>query len=157
MIIHAAGGIMLFQLTAARRRLGFQRLRLFRLPKFQLTAARRRLGLRMCRLQPQKLFQLTAARRRLGLCVTTFCLDRGFNSQPPEGGWTVGGNKCGLSVVSTHSRPKAAGRATTEITRRRKFQLTAARRRLGSGLARLVSSLRVSTHSRPKAAGRNHF
>ena len=131
MIIHAAGGIMLFQLTAARRRLGFQRLRLFRLPKFQLTAARRRLGLRMCRLQPQKLFQLTAARRRLvstvnapnATCIFQLtaarrrlvCMSiesgaiRDFNSQPREGGWND--SSCGNSIlgISTHSRAKAAG------------------------------------------------
>ncbi len=122
---------MLFQLTAARRRLGFQRLRLFRLPKFQLTAARRRLGLRMCRLQPQKLFQLTAARRRLvstvnapnATCIFQLtaarrrlvCMSiesgaiRDFNSQPREGGWND--SSCGNSIlgISTHSRAKAAG------------------------------------------------
>ena len=55
---------------------------------FQHTAARRRLGLMCwycCRLN---LFQHTAARRRLG-DVAKF------------GGWQA--------VVSTHSRPKAAG------------------------------------------------
>ena len=35
-----------------------------------------------------------------------------FNSQPPEGGWTLGGKILrGLFGVSTHSRPKAAGGA----------------------------------------------
>ena len=58
----------------------------------------------------------------------------GFNTQPPEGGWL---DCCAVDAlgqsVSTHSRPKAAGRR-------------------GSGFA---GGATVSTHSRPKAAGRN--
>ena len=55
-------------------------------------------------------FQLTAARRRLaapanGLIQPTRC----FNSQPPEGGWAVFFHLVGQCLVSTHSRPKAAG------------------------------------------------
>ncbi len=78
-------------------------------------------------------FQHTAARRRLGLIYTHRNKQHeGFNTQPPEGGWdrlfhwihTRG-------IVSTHSRPKAAGkRACLELCGRL-----------------------VSTHSRPKAAG----
>ena len=121
-----------------------------------------------------------------------------FNSQPPEGGWVT--NKppstapkpfqltaarrrlacarsliIALAVVSTHSRPKAAGMDKIKLTpkqefqltaaRRRlagakgadglpgKFQLTAARRRLDKHNAEDVDSDMVSTHSRPKAAG----
>ena len=37
-------------------------------------------------------------------------MSKGFNTQPPEGGWFDGGFGMGLtSEVSTHSRPKAAG------------------------------------------------
>ena len=36
---------------------------------------------------PQGVFQLTAARRRLGECGAAAENHRGFNSQPPEGGW----------------------------------------------------------------------
>ena len=56
---------------------------------------------------------------------------KGFNSQPPEGGWTVGITYHGSFIVSTHSRPKAAGKAVMS--------------------APVLCS--VSTHSRPKAAG----
>ncbi len=55
-----------------------------------------------------------------------------FNTQPPEGGWAI--QLRGLvytEAVSTHSRPKAAGK-----TAKRSWQ-----------------RLQVSTHSRPKAAG----
>ena len=36
-----------------------------------------------------------------------------FNTQPPEGGWTeLGGSYLAISVVSTHSRLKAAGQSS---------------------------------------------
>ena len=77
-----------FQLTAARRRLedaicaGVEEL------GFQLTAARRRLGIRPRRNIRLQKFQLTAARRRLAA--------KQLIGLP-------------MNVVSTHSRPKAAG------------------------------------------------
>ena len=100
--------------------------------KFQLTAARRRLGCRRSTPRTLKSFQLTAARRRLECGKTAPLRD---------------------SRVSTHSRPKAAGRrpakrhhqpsrfnsqppeggwapATVTKQHRLPFQLTAARRRL---------------------------
>ena len=33
----------------------------------------------------------------------------GFNSQPPEGGWLATALELATALVSTHSRPKAAG------------------------------------------------
>ena len=82
-------------------------------------------------------------------------LTKCFNTQPPEGGWPVPNRLIIHQTVSTHSRPKAAGRAAqvggTGITRFNTqppeggwlsffnylltfnwFQHTAARRRLGS-------------------------
>ena len=80
------------------------------------------------------MFQHTAARRRLGLDDRPHdCRDIRFNTQPPEGGWTSaemyrqsasrfntqppeGGwrdvvvSDADPFSVSTHSRPKAAGR-----------------------------------------------
>ena len=56
--------------------------------------------------------------------------------------------------VSTHSRPKAAGASRDTLIRfYLAFQLTAARRRLGRRVSRLAIGCLVSTHSRPKAAG----
>ena len=56
-------------------------------------------------------FQHTAARRRLdGLGGGNGSGKKGFNTQPPEGGWLV--SKLlylAFLNVSTHSRPKAAG------------------------------------------------
>ena len=78
--------------------------------RFQLTAARRRLGAAVVRVVAHLLFQLTAARRRL-VDRYAVCAHAGR--------------------VSTHSRPKAAGRC----------------------LSHLPAIPAVSTHSRPKAAG----
>ena len=55
-----------------------------------------------------------------------------FNTQPPEGGWV------------NDTKPKF---------RMKKFQHTAARRRLVSEVPNFIGSVAVSTHSRPKAAG----
>ncbi len=54
-------------------------------------------------------FQHTAARRRLELRHVVPCFHHGFNTQPPEGGWTVDLVVMLTVWVSTHSRPKAAG------------------------------------------------
>ena len=101
---------------------------------------------------------------------------RGFNSQPPEGGWrlmtirrrltnrfqlTAARRRLDLlpgcrlirKYVSTHSRPKAAGGVRSHPNRCLPFQLTAARRRLGFVFRHRIHVKWVSTHSRPKAAG----
>ena len=101
------------------------------------------------------LFQHTAARRRLGCVRTLECQSyhvsthsrpkaagfifrrvlfsaRGFNTQPPEGGWNT-------------SSPRN--------TRQTSFQHTAARRRLETIHEKICRRNGVSTHSRPKAAG----
>ena len=58
--------------------------------------------------------------------------DIGFNTQPPEGGWTSILVLCILAYV---------------------FQHTAARRRLVNVVISVTQVTYVSTHSRPKAAG----
>ena len=123
---------------------------------FQHTAARRRLEFRSKIRHQNQSFQHTAARRRLVLCFVIYsAITRCFNTQPPEGGWlncetqTLIGNESfntqppegGWQLhilyhqqysVSTHSRPKAAG-----LYQNQSFH-----------------NDYVSTHSRPKAAGR---
>ena len=99
-------------------------------------------------------FQHAAARRRLGIFLLSRKRDPCFNTQPPEGGWglvctsadlyipfqhaaarrrleSTGTGTASPVVVSTRSRPKAAGLAS---------------------VAR-AAPIRVSTRSRPKAAG----
>ena len=149
--------LRLFQHTAARRRLGTKRVWWLRTRWFQHTAARRRLGSGHIGTGQKKMFQHTAARRRLA-------------SKSDK--WRR------VVLVSTHSRPKAAG-----LTRRSAklicwFQHTAARRRLGNVNTNVIYLQRfntqppeggwgrrcvllgqqcaVSTHSRPKAAGLSH-
>ncbi len=146
----------LFQHTAARRRLELQFDRTFILIMFQHTAARRRLvqtndetghsnrvsthsrpkaagadNLDLPRIK--HLFQHTAARRRLGYSfLNSLSVLIRFNTQPPEGGWsrTIIFPQS-IHLVSTHSRPKAAG-FNGEYS---------------------PNQARVSTHSRPKAVG----
>ena len=103
-----------------------------------------------------------------------------FNTQPPEGGWIFQistmkpntmfqhtaarrrlgsqGNALGSSTtVSTHSRPKAAGRITV-INEQKHFVSTHSRpKAAGSDGAGGVYEFEVSTHSRPKAAGNKVF
>ncbi len=80
------------------------------------------------------MFQHTAARRRLGQsCKMAY------------NGW----------LVSTHSRPKAAGEQPPQQPAPHKwFQHTAARRRLEVRIYCILVTQAVSTHSRPKAAGK---
>ena len=61
--------------------------------------------------------------------------------------------------VSTHSRPKAAGESEIKNYKAMLFQHTAARRRLGAAYPVRRNGVFVSTHSRPKAAGvpNSHF
>ena len=66
----------------------------------------------------------------------------------------MNGEKVLLSFpVSTHSRPKAAGTVGYSNPLVKRFQHTAARRRLESFADDFGIDLEVSTHSRPKAAG----
>ena len=80
-------------------------------------------------------------------------MSSGFNTQPPEGGWNVTPDIARFDSVSTHSRPKAAGKNVKKYGCILMFQHTAARRRLADVKLAWVLTLRVSTHSRPKAAG----
>ena len=121
-----------FQHTAARRRLELLPDMQARAGLFQHTAARRRL------VSPIRWgctcgwFQHTAARRRLGLpsCTMAGATLVSTHSRPKAAGFD-GWHSQVKTAVSTHSRPKAAGRL-----RRRLWEI-----------------LTVSTHSRPKAAG----
>ena len=77
-------------------------------------------------------FQHTAARRRLDTdYIPALHTTISFNTQPPEGGWGFVSKQERAFLVSTHSRPKAAGFIVIS----------------------LIVGQEVSTHSRPKAAG----
>ncbi len=76
---------------------------------FQLTAARRRLGTVYEERDRLRIFQLTAARRRLAaLNMPTNPNATHFNSQPREGGWqTVQANN--LLGADFNSQPREGG------------------------------------------------
>ena len=125
---------------------------------FQHTAARRRLGRLRIRTDYKLSFQHTAARRRLGIPLP-------FEAE--------------IDIVSTHSRPKAAGLSAGSLPCWQTgfntqppeggwlwkaclltgliYVSTHSRpKAAGSNTARDVSRYLVSTHSRPKAAGWEH-
>ena len=123
------------------------------------------------------MFQHTAARRRLGYQAHAPSPMQCFNTQPPEGGWlpittmccgwlsfqhTAARRRLAGSVpdalvgvpVSTHSRPKAAGRRKQRRNRSKPVSTHSRPKAAGSGRYQPSYSVaRVSTHSRPKAAG----
>ena len=71
----------------------------------------------------------------------------------PKAAGLLGAKKFKGEIVSTHSRPKAAGNLTFDHKLFHAFQLTAARRRLDKPSKPTICLVLVSTHSRPKAAG----
>ena len=103
------------------------------LPLFQHTAARRRLDSKMGGSDGNGKFQHTAARRRLAGWTSTANISKPFQHTAARRrlAHDVDDLQC-VFRVSTHSRPKAAGRYA----------------------AAKVQTPSVSTHSRPKAAGR---
>ena len=78
---------------------------------FQLTAARRRLGFQVATNYAGSMFQLTAARRRLESCHPTLGNTQSVSthSRPKAAGFILIGQSL-VKHVSTHSRPKAAGK-----------------------------------------------
>ena len=98
---------------------------------FQHTAARRRLDRQnhFCRLS--FLFQHPAARRRLVENSFAILLLRCFNTQPPEGGWlaTLKNNARAREFQHTAARRRLA-KPLTSVCSSKPFQHTAARRRL---------------------------
>ena len=82
-------GCGLFQLTAARRRLGNEQQQYIVDRMFQLTAARRRLGLMPPPLQSGGRFNSQPPEGGWVSRASRICRHTGFNSQPPEGGWSA--------------------------------------------------------------------
>ena len=77
---------------------------------FQHTAARRRLD-QTGRRHIQKIESFNTQPPEGGWWQSCSGLRRfrGFNTQPPEGGWAETLQALNTMIVSTHSRPKAAG------------------------------------------------
>ena len=126
-----------------------------KLLKFQHTAAQRRLGFRLRVNRHLPRFQHTAARRRLELVLgdLTVQITVSTHSRPKAAG-RANGNSTYTVVVSTHSRPKAAG--TCKTFARRSYKSFNTQPPEGGWVAQTLQATmiaEVSTHSRPKAAG----
>ena len=78
-----------------------------------------------------------------------------FNTQPPEGGWDLlGAGVVRQVLVSTHSRPKAAGSHSRLVSGCiGSFNTQPPEGGWGCPFLTDDSTGGVSTHSRPKAAG----
>ena len=103
---------------------------------------------------PYWAFQHTAARRRLVAEISApyFAFIVSTHSRPKAAGRMRFGT-CSVSTVSTHSRPKAAGVITFNILAD-KFVSTHSRPKAAGGRSGKRKGVKgVSTHSRPKAAG----
>ena len=119
-----------FQHTAARRRLSYRYPTAILPIVFQHTAARRRLKLVLAVFFQQHCFNTQPPEGGWAVAVKALVILARFNTQPPEGGWALKTNKTANRLVSTHSRPKAAGIENGLIMDFVWFQHTAARRRL---------------------------
>ena len=79
---------------------------------------------------------------------------RGFNTQPPEGGWRIErGRVCPTGRFNTQPPEGGWMPCACSCAAICAFQHTAARRRLGVQVDVFPERPGVSTHSRPKAAG----
>ena len=99
-----------------------------------------------------------------------------FNTQPPEGGWpafptsvlptwsfqhtaarrrleSTSPSSMVPCIVSTHSRPKAAGRVGSKDATKALVSTHSRPKAAGSNAFSIDCCISVSTHSRPKAAG----
>ena len=83
-----------------------------------------------------------------------------FNTQPTEGGWGSSTGQVERILVSTHSRPKAAGYLCHVLDLVNGFQHTAARRRLGAVRLPSLSAFlfqHTAARRRLEAHGLNFF
>ena len=85
---------------------------------------------------------------------TTLKQASGFNTQPPEGGWKRA-YAFERAFLRFNTQPPEGGWTILQfqVFLNRRFQHTAARRRLAHLTLLPFASVPVSTHSRPKAAG----
>ena len=120
---------------------------------FQHTAARRRLERKAEACFEYAEFQHTAARRRLGCPRRRPRMRAGFNTQPPEDGWEIHGETLKAVEVSTHSRPKTAGKPYKTVNAALYVSTHSRPKTAGTLFFDSAMTSPVSTHSRPKTAG----
>ena len=88
---------------------GLERFALSQEPDVSTHSRPKAAGKKSCLTKPTAKFQHTAARRRLAMALEFKSRQPCFNTQPPEGGWMPRCPTKIVNMVSTHSRPKAAG------------------------------------------------
>ena len=89
---------------------------------------------------------------RVGDC--NHAREHGFNSQPPEGGWRQPAAQSERNTRFNSQPPEGGWKVVVPLRAiLNRFQLTAARRRLVAVASLPYAACDVSTHSRPKAAG----
>ena len=90
-----------------------------------------------------------------GWSVTPFndSIPLSFNTQPPEGGWVSLCRVDNAHVVSTHSRLKAAGADVDIVLKSLRVSTHSRLKAAGQTPAEQDKIIKVSTHSRLKAAG----
>ena len=143
-----------FQLTAARRRLGFQSHRAQASSRISTHSRAKAAGTQGNALGSATTISTHSRAKAAGMVCTWMSILRiNFNSQPREGGWRGNRECAACSLISTHSRAKAAGFEKDADGKFKKFQLTAARRRLAATGLNAAEEGWISTHSRAKAAG----
>ena len=149
------GYLLLFQHTAARRRLVARSFSLTGSGRFQHTAARRRLA-DSVKLK-NRISDVSTHSRPKAAGYSIFgkpLLNQRFNTQPPEGGWVNFSSVTNMLVVFQHTAARRRlGDIQFHIRLTFPFQHTAARRRLDVLASVPGGAGSVSTHSRPKAAG----
>ncbi len=121
---------------------------------FQHTAARRRLGKNINNPPTVDMFQHTAARRRLELYQNqSFHSDYVSTHSRPKAAGKSKTKRRLCFVVSTHSRPKAAGMKSKTLFQSEVVSTHSRPKAAGLKQCIAVANRQVSTHSRPKAAG----
>ena len=99
-------------------------------------------------------FQHTAARRRLGKYIPRVNLFKTVSTHSrPKAAGRLPKHCKGIHHVSTHSRPKAAGAFFAPVMAYADVSTHSRPKAAGYGISCWFSVFRVSTHSRPKAAG----
>ena len=131
MLLDAATGGRLFQHTAARRRLEPIWRGSATNMRFQHTAARRRLAIRILLRKARYCFNTQPPEGGWLPCKTATLWPMCFNTQPPEGGWHKR-QLVGIEQAGFNTQPPEGGwwQQGQDYLARRKFQHTAARRRL---------------------------
>ena len=128
-----SGGRLKFQHTAARRRLGAQRRQKTHRRPVSTHSRPKAAGFDMLRLIAPLIVSTHSRPKAAGPAIKKHRLHRrGFNTQPPEGGWATGANSSLYWAAFQHTAARRRlDKKLSKNSADNPFQHTAARRRLG--------------------------